>query len=406
MGSIQTKTLGNGLIYTIKNPFNNSIIYTKSNDPDIIQFFSISDGKYSEYKYPDTNYSNFLNSNIVYFSDIKLNPTTSQPDIITLGLNNALSSGEIKYYYPTNNQRTSWANLKFPSGNLYFSGNNSPVRVTAAYNCKFDYDKDTNQMIIHSHGATADISNKYGSFLFKKDLIGSGYTYSNTPYSGDTSAASDFKVNPITKQYSLIVANHTINIYSPASEGGLIYYEMNSSTNNWTKTSIEPTVSQLARINLNFKSNGYPITAYRTTSGQADILKIAEYNGSNWTTTIVHSGQYSSTSSLYHFDFKYNSAENYYGIALLDNVTYSPNKSGIYITNKGGTIKKYSWNHSGNNYGIFGLVFKEYKGETRPFILRHNFPYNDIIYLENEKLVTGEFLNTLDYTMAPETSIA
>jgi hypothetical protein len=403
MGLLQTRNLGNGIIYTIGFPYDNGIIYTNAQNSYDIQFFSISDGYYSEYKYPNTNYSTLLNSNIVYFGDIKLNPTTSQPDIITLGLNNALSSREIKYYYPTNNQRTSWANLKFPSGNLYFSGNNNPATLNAAYNCKFDYDKDTNQMIIHSHAY--DDSNKYGSFLFKKDLIGSGYTYSNTPYSGDTSAASDFKINPITKQYSLVVANPTVNIYSPASEGGLIYYEMNPITNNWTKTSIEPTVSQLARIDLNFKSNGYPITAYRTTSGQADILKIAEYNGSNWTTIIVHSGQYSFSSFLYHFDFKYNSAEDYYGIAVLDNVTYSPNKSGFYITNKGGTIKKYTWNHSGNNYGIFGLIFKEYKGETKPFILRHDLPYNDIIYLENEKLVTGEFLNTLDFTFAPQTSI-
>ena len=403
MGLLETRNLGNGSIYTIGNPYGDGIIYTNLSNSYDIQFFSISDGKYSEYKYPDTNYSNFLNSNIVYFSDIKLNPTTNQPDIITISLTNNQNSKEIKYYYPTNDQRTSWANLTLPSGNLYFSGNNNPATLSAAYNCKFDYDKDTKQMIIHSHAHSN--GNKYGSFLFKKDLIGSGYVYYNTPYSGDAQAASDFKVNPITKQYSLVVANRTVNIYSPASEGGLIYYEMNPSTNNWTKTSIEPTVSQLARINLNFKSNGYPITAYRTTSGQADILKIAEYNGSNWTTTVIHSGQYSTNSFLYYFDFKYNSAEDYYGIALLDNVTYSPNRSGIYITNKGGTIKKYSWNHSGNNYNIFGLIFKEYKGETRPFILRHDFPYNDIIYLENEKLVTGEFLNTLNFTFGPETSI-
>lgn len=308
----------------------------------------------------------------------------------------------MQYSYPINNQRTSWTGFRFPSGDLYFSGKNFPCFLTAAYNGTFDFDKDTNQVLMHAQGyGSGNNSSFYGSFIFKKDLIGSGYTYYNTPYTGSSSAASNFKVNPITKQYCLIISNH-----DNTADKGLTYCEMNPNTNIWTKTNIEPTARQTARINLDFKNNGYPITAYTTISGSTGFLKIAEYDGSNWTKTVIHSGAYGSN-VFYEFDFKYNSGENYYGATFIDSVTYSPNRSGFYITNKGGIIKKYNWNQSGINSSTNRLFFKEYKGETTPFILtqKSSSPYTDFIYLKNENFVTGVFISNLNMFSANKEAI-
>jgi hypothetical protein len=161
----------------------------------------------------------------------------------------------------------------------------------------------------------------------------------------------------------------------------------------------------MMRIDLGFKSNGYPITAYVTSSGVTGFVKIAEYNGSNWTTTPIWTGRYTSF-DLANMDFEYNSGENYYGATFIENVTYSPNRSGFYITNKGGIIKKYNWNQSGINSFTNKLFFKQYKGETTPFILVHrsSSPPSDFIYLKNENFVTGQFRSNLNISFGTSSS--
>ena len=236
-------------------------------------------------------------------------------------------------------------------------------------------------------------------FIFKKDLVGSGYTYYNTPYSGAYNAATDFKVNPITNQYCLIFANDDIG---STPDKGLTYCEMNPNTNIWTKTNIESNATnQMFNIDLGFKSNGYPITAYVTSSGATGFVKIAEYNGSNWTTTPIWTGRYTSF-DLGNSAFKYNSGENYYGFTFIDTYNYHPIRSGVYITNKGGTIKKYNYSCAQSNTSFVNkLFFKKYKGEVLPFILKPyeglGAPYYqvDFTYLKNEQFVTGKFVSYL-----------
>ena len=351
---------------------------------------------FQEYKYPYRSVSTQTIDPIyrtIYSASIAINPTTKKPNIV-LGVGGQYGM-DIKYYYQTNNQGTAWTGLTLPSGNLYFSGKNFPCLLTSAtQSVRFDFDKNTNQVLVHApaYGSGNINGSFYGSFIFKKDLVGSGYTYYNTPYSGYAYGATDFKVNPITNQYCLIFANED---QGSTPDRGLTYCEMNPNTNTWIKTNIEPTVKQMSNIDLDFKSNGYPITAYTTASGVTGFVKIAEYNGSNWTTTTIWTGRYGSI-DLFNTDFKYNSGEGYYGFSFIDATNYFPNRSGMYITNKGGTIKKYSYNYSGSNSLVNRLFFKKYKGETMPFIFKSTnttdaLHYADFIYLENENFVTGKF---------------
>ena len=222
---------------------------------------------------------------INYSTDIKINPITNQPNIVALHS----SPPNIKYYYPNNPQKTSWTKLSLPSGNLLFSGTNISATLTANYNCNFDFDKITNQPVILVFGYNQSNQSSGTCFLVKKDLEGSGYIYYNTPYTGYAFAASDFKVNPVNNKYCLAVANEDTNF---KGETGLRYYEMDPSTNSWTKYFIDPLVAQNSKIYLDFKSNGFPIISYKgknetSTSG---YLKIAEYDGIDWTTTTLVSG--------------------------------------------------------------------------------------------------------------------
>jgi hypothetical protein len=177
---------------------------------------------------------------------------------------------------------------------------------------------------------------------------------------------------------------------------------MNPNTNTWTKTNIESNATnQMFSIDLGFKSNGYPITAYVTPSGATGFVKTAEYNGSNWTTTPIWTGRYTSF-DLANMDFEYNSGENYYGLSFVDTYNYHPRKSGVYVTNKGGIIKKYNYPCSQTDTSFVNrLFFKKYKGEIIPFILQgyqaSESPYysTDFIYLQNEEFVTGQFLSYL-----------
>ena len=136
------------------------------------------------------------------------------------------------------------------------------------------------------------------------------------------------------------------------------------------------------------------ISKLQTSSSQNQLtgyLNISEYNGTNWTNTIIDS---SADQSYYFNSFKYNSGENYYGIAYRK---FTTNNSGLYITNKGGSIQKYNLGNQSNSSRIPHLSFKKYKNEIRPFI----FYYPDVgsyryfQYLEDGAFVTGEFKNQL-----------
>jgi hypothetical protein len=311
-----------------------------------------------------------------------MNSVTNQPNFTTLG------PDKVAFYYPRNPQRTSWTGLAFPSGNINFSGTNTKMNIIDGG--PFDFDKNTNQVIMSVLGY-ANSPTRYGGALIKADLIGSGYTYYNTPYTGDYSAETDFRVNPITNKYCLVTALDSA--ISQSADTGVFYYEMDPITTGWTKTRISQSYRQSSEIYLDFKSDGNPILAYPTKSQnqQSGYLNISEYNGTNWINTIIDS---SADQSYYYNSFKYNSGENYYGIAYRK---FSINNSGLYITNKGGSIQKYNLGNQSNSSRIPNLSFKRYKNEIKPFI----FYYPDVgsyryfQYLEDGVFVTGEFKNQL-----------
>jgi hypothetical protein len=89
-----------------------------------------------------------------------------------------------------------------------------------------------------------------------------GYTYYNTPYTGNYVAEIDFRVNPITNKYCLVTAVDG-SVYQGA-ESGIIYYEMDPITTGWTKTRVSQSYRQSREIYLDFKSDGNPILAYPT----------------------------------------------------------------------------------------------------------------------------------------------
>jgi hypothetical protein len=98
--------------------------------------------------------------------------------------------------------------------------------------------------------------------------------------------------------------------------------------------------------------------------------------------------------SYYFNSFKYNSEENYYGIAYR---ALTSNNSGLYITNKGGSIQKYNLGNQSNLSRIPHLSFKRYKNEIKPFIFYYPNvgSYKNFQYLEDGAFVTGEFKNQL-----------
>ena len=356
---------------------------------DTLKVYTVGNKIFYEYKSPQvTASSKDLASNTipyeetVYHYNMRMNPVTNQPNFTTLGLD------KVAFYYPANPQRTSWTGLAFPSGNINFSGTNTKMNIIGGGS--FDFDKNTNQVIMSvlCYGSSPT---RYELALIKADLIGSGYTYYNTPYTGDYSIETDFRVNPITNKYCLVTAADGSLIQG--AESGVIYYEMDPVTTGWTKTRVSQSYRQSSEIYLDFKSDGNPILAYpsRSQNQLTGYLNISEYNGTNWTNTIIDS---SADQSYYFNSFKYNSGENYYGIAYRK---FTTNNSGLYITNKGGSIQKYNLGNQTNLSRIPRLSFKKYKNEIRPFI----FYYPDVgsyryfQYLEDGAFVTGEFKNQL-----------
>jgi hypothetical protein len=356
---------------------------------DDLKVYTVGNYTFYEYKSPQiTPTSKYLSPNpiptaqTIYFYNIKINPVTNQPNFTTI------TSFNVNFYYPINSQRTSWTGLTFTSGNINFSGTNTKMNIIGGGS--FDFDKNTNQVIMSVLGF-ANSPTRYGGALIKADLVGSGYTYYNTPYTGDYVAETDFRVNPITNKYCLVTAwDQSI---SQGAQNGVFYYEMDPTTTGWTQTRISQSYRQSSEIYLDFKSDGNPILAYPTRSpnGQTGYLNISEYNGTNWINTIIDSG----ADQSYHFNsFKYNSGENYYGIAYK---AFTSNNSGFYITNKGGSIQKYNLGNQNSLARIPHLSFKRYKNEIKPFIFYYPNvgSYKYFQYLEDGAFVTGEFKNQL-----------
>ena len=356
---------------------------------DTLKVYTVGNKIFYEYKSPQVvdSFKNLASNTIpyaetVYYYNMRMNSVTNQPNFTTLG------PDKVAFYYPANPQRTSWTGLAFPSGNINFSGTNTKMTILGGGS--FDFDKNTNQVIMSVLGY-ASSPTRYGLALIKADSIGSGYTYYNTPYTGNYVADTDFRVNPITNKYCLVTALDPS--LSQGAETGVFYYEMDPVTTGWTKTRISQNYRQSNQIYLDFKSDGNPILAYPTRSQnqQTGYLNISEYNGTNWIHTIIDSGE---DQSYYYNIFKYNSGENYYGISYKK---FSINNTGFYITNKGGTIQKYNLGNQSNSARIPHLSFKRYKNEIRPFIFYYpnegSFKYFQ--YLEDGAFVTGEFKNQL-----------
>ena len=356
---------------------------------DTLKVYTVGNKIFYEYKSPQVTASsknlasNTIPAETVYYYNMRMNSVTNQPNFTTL------SPDKVAFYYPANPQRTSWTGLTFPSGNINLSGTNTKMNIIGGGS--FDFDKNTNQVIMSVLGY-ANSPTRYELALIKADSIGSGYTYYNTPYTGSYVAETDFRVNPITNKYCLVTALDPA-VDSQGAETGVFYYEMDPITTAWTKTRISQSYRQSSEIYLDFKSDGNPILGYpsRSQNQLTGYLNISEYNGTNWTNTIIDS---SADQSYYFNSFKYNSGENYYGIAYRK---FTTNNSGLYITNKGGSIQKYNLGNQSNSSRIPHLSFKKYKNEIRPFI----FYYPDVgsyryfQYLEDGAFVTGEFKNQL-----------
>ena len=358
---------------------------------DTLKVYTLGNKIFYEYKSPQVTASSknlspnpIPSAETIYYYNMRMNSVTNQPNFTTLG------QDKVTFYYPRNPQRTSWTGLAFPSGNINFSGTNTKMTIIGGGS--FDFDKNTNQVIMSVLGY-ASSPTRYGGALIKADSIGSGYVYYNTPYSGNYSADTDFRVNPITNKYCLVTALDPIINYNNSLDSGVIYYEMDPITTGWTKTRVSQSYRQSSQIYLDFKSDGNPILAYQSLSQnqQTGYLNISEYNGANWTNTIIDR---SDEMSYYFNSFKYNSGDNYYGIAYR---ALTSNNSGLYITNKGGSIQKYNLGNQANSSRVPHLSFRRYKNEIRPFIFYYpnvGF-YRYFQYLEDGAFVTGEFKNQL-----------
>lgn len=348
-------------------------------------YFVPGSTNFYEYKYPYEKAAvNSMGPVITTYSmDMKINPETKQPNC--LGFHNTAPL-PIRFYYPTNSQRTSWAYDVLPSGNIYFSGNNILPVSTYSPNAAFDFDKDTNQPIIFIRGMRGGNVSGAG-FLLKKDLIGSGYQYYHTPFTGYGNPTAAFGVNPVTKKYCLALASHDGN------DQGIIYCEMDPTTNSWSRHKLENIATQHSRLYLHFKPNGnvlFPYVGGISASNISGRLTIAEYDGVNWSKTYIDSGAHN---KYYWNNSQYNSGEDYWGIAYRSFPIYS----GFYATNKGGLVKIY--NVSGNQSATSRmpwLLFKKYKGEVRPFVYMYFGTAGGYFhYLENDTFITGEFKNNL-----------
>jgi hypothetical protein len=356
---------------------------------DDLKVYTVGIYTFYEYKSPQVTASSknlspkpIPTAQTIFSYDIKINPVTNQPNFTTIAPPN------VNFYYPANLQRTSWTGLAFPSGDINFSGTNTKMTIIGGG--PFDFDKNTNQVIMSVLGF-ATSPTRYGGALIKADSIGSGYTYYNTPYTGNYGIQTDFKVNPITNKYCLITAAD--GSFVQGAQTGVFYYEMDPITTGWTQTRISQSYRESSEIYLDFKSDGNPILAYPTRSQneQTGYLNISEYNGTNWTNSIIDSAALND--SYFFNNFKYNSGENYYGISYRG----FSNRSGFYITNKGGSIQKYNLGDQNSLSRIPHLSFKRYKNEIKPFIFYYpsvgSFKYFQ--YLEDGAFVTGEFKNEL-----------
>lgn len=338
-----------------------------------------------EYKYPyqkatPTNIGPAVNT---WSMNIKINPNTKEPNCVGFHFNN----GPIRFYYPTNPQRTSWAYDVLPSGDIYFSGNNIlPASLNSSPPAVFDFDQDTNQPIIFVRGTRG--SNISGAgFLLKKDLVGSGYQYYNTPFTGYGNPAAAFGVNPVTKKYCLALASYDGN------DQGIIYCEMDPTTNSWSRHKLEDIATQHPKLYLHFKPNGnvlFPYVGGISAWNISGRLTMAEYDGVSWSKTYIDSGAHN---NYYYNNSQYNSGEDYWGIAYRPMLSYS----GFYATNKGGPVKIY--NVSGNQSSTSRmpwLLFKKYRGEVRPFVYMYFGNAGGYFhYLQNDTFITGEFKNDL-----------
>jgi hypothetical protein len=328
---------------------------------DVFKVYKITNGFFDEYKYPRV-LSATLNTNAgVGDQYMTMNPLTNQPNFISVNV-----STKIRFYYPFNAARTSWTGLVFPSGDINLSGTSE--RMTFASTAGVGFDKNTNQAVMAVLGYQFNNSNNFGTVLIKADPIpSSGYTYYYIPFKGPSfESDTDFKVNPITNKYCLVTAVDP-NYSSSTSDTGVIYYEMDPITTVWTKTRVSSIDSKSSNgIHLDFKSDGNPILAYAAQSKDrtTGYLNISEYDGINWTTTTID--PVNNNNNQYYFtSFKYNSGENYYGIAYR---SLSNNNSGFYITNRDGKIKKYNLGNQSNLSRVPHLSFKKYKNKVRPFI--------------------------------------
>jgi hypothetical protein len=363
------------------------------------------------------------------YSFMKINPLTNQPNFTMLGVNRdpaKASTYEIDFCYPLSAQRTSWTGLVFPSGDIIFNG----AKMHFFNGGRFDFDKNTNQVVFPLFGYQSGNSSKKLAALIKADPIpSSGYTYYQIPYSGeDGNLGHDFKVNPITNKYCLVTARNLSS--SNGFDSGVIYYEMDPITTNWTKTQIySPTGNTSFSLNdlvtdayhnrLDFKSDGNPMVIFSAKAPNSTYpnrinVYLAEYNGTSWTNSILDFNNNTGVgnNSYQYLDFKYNSGENYYGLSYTQRFGSFFQGFAYYITNQYGPKQKYSVGIVDNYANIPSFSFKKYKGETRPFILLDNGSNQTYFaYLEtttdlgaDRAFVTG-FQNKLNFVSIRDDSI-
>lgn len=369
---------------------------------------------FSEYKSPkvesrNTNLYYLQYYNVAYTYFAKINPLTNQPNLSTMGAAPGVGQFRATFFYPLNSQRTSWTGIIFPSGDVQLNGANA----TFSNGEIFDFDKNTNQVVFPLFGYQNNNHNKRGGVLLKADPIpSSGYTYYQIPFSGEiNNLGYDFKINPVTNKYCLVTVMPFQLAYITPFDSGVFYYEMDPVTKVFTKSQIYAPTGYLNDLTLDtyysriqFKSDGNPMILFGAKAPNPTYpnrynLYLAEYNGTNWTNNILDFSNNSGNSDLNYYkflDFKYNSGENYYGIAY---TTQMQNNKGFvyYITNEYGLKEKFPVGISYSSYFDPTVSFKKYKGITRPFVfLKASLTQSYFAYLEtstdlgaNRVFITG-----------------
>ena len=382
---------------------------------------------YFEYKSPyrDSYYNNFSNTmnGDPQFRKckIKINPLTNQPNIVIS--HDSLIDGSnrqtfILFRTPNNNQRTLWNNFISFSGQPYLisstlpNGYSFPGSGRLYSEFDFDIDKDTNKFVVAAIVNRTGTNARSALHFLRFDPITSGYENYQSPWTGSFSNTNlSFKINPLTKNYCCAISTNT----TPTTKTGLMYYEMNPNTLTWTESkAADEKVASAAidSIHLDFKSNGNPIILYSIFSGTTESalnsihsLKIAEYDGSNWTRTTIKTGD---RYSFYYNDFKYNTGENYYAVTYRGAFYTNPTNA-YFITNKNGYVQEYDLGEQHSNTKRPFLFFKRNEDEIRPFVyvrpsganqslsLLRGGPYGYFHYLKNGQFITGKFINDLDF---------